>query len=163
MPTDRNRTRTLRSETWLVLALSLGASAVYAVVSLTAKLTESRPLAEQTAVLNASRAPGRPWLDLTYQLLNIAFNLVPVLLALHLLNRDPGHANRLLGLDRCRKRFDIAAGVVLAAVIGIPGLGLYAAARWIGVNATVVPAALPEVWWGIPVLALAAVHMGLLK
>src|SRR3712207_7362671 len=48
------------------------------------KLTAERPLSQQTVTMNESQSP-RPWVDLTYQLLGIAFALVPVLLAVHLL------------------------------------------------------------------------------
>ena len=119
------RRSVLRNEILLVLGVSVGVSAIYALVSLTAKLTARGTLAQQTAALNVSRAPERPWLDLTYQLVDIAVSLVPVLLAVHLLNRDPGDARATLGLDRSQPRFDAATGVGLAALIGIPGLGLY--------------------------------------
>src|SRR5690349_23487085 len=81
--------RVRRNEVLPVLGVSLGASAVYAAVSLIAKLTASKPLSQQTATLNPSQAPGRPYLDLTYQLLGIFFAVVPAVLALHLLSRDP--------------------------------------------------------------------------
>jgi len=136
---------------------------VYALVSLVAKLTAETPLSQQSARLNTSLAPGRPWLDLTYQLLRIFFGLVPVLLAWHLLNRDPGNARGLMGLDRIRWGFDLSRGAVLAAVIGLPGLGLYFAARAMGINANVVPAGLPEVWWEVPVLVLAALQSAILE
>ena len=155
--------RVRRNEVLLVLGVSLGSSAVYAAVSLLAKLTASRPLNQQTATLNPSQAPGRPWLDLTYQLLGIFFALVPALLALHLLARDPGRPAEVLGLDRRRPVFDAVAGVVLAAAIGLPGLGLYLVARQLGVNATVVPAALPHVWWAVPVLILSAAQNAVLE
>jgi membrane protease YdiL (CAAX protease family) len=157
------RSRVLRNEVLLVLGVSLGASAVYSVVSLLAKLTAERPLSQQTATLNASLAPGRPWLDLTYQLLGILFALVPVLLAVHLLNRDRDDAPGLLGLDRRRPLPDLRDGAVLAAVIGIPGLGVYFAGRALGINATIVPSALPDVWWGVPVLILSAVQNAALE
>ena len=80
----------LRDEVLLVLGVSLGASAAYSLVAFVAKLTAPTPLAQQTTALNQSQAPGRPWLDLTYQLLGIGFSVVPALLALHLLNRDGG-------------------------------------------------------------------------
>jgi membrane protease YdiL (CAAX protease family) len=150
-------------EVWLVLGLSLGASAVYAVVQLLANLTARGGLANATATLNGSQAPGRPWLDLTYQLLGIFFALVPVLLAVHLLQRDHDDARGLLGLDLRRHGFDAATGVGLAALIGIPGLGLYVLARHLGINATVVAAALPHVWWAIPVLVLSAVQNAVLE
>jgi len=155
--------RHLRGEILLVLGVSLGASAVYSLVSLVAKMTADKPLAEQTATLNPSQAPGRPWLDLTYQLLGIGFALVPVLLALHLMRREDPQARHTLGLDLRRPRFDLAAGAVLALCIGLPGLGLYALARLAKVSADVVPAALPEVWWTVPVLVLSAVQNALLE
>ena len=146
----------LRREVLLVLGVSLGASAVYSIVSLLAKLTAPAPLASQTTALNPSQAPGRPWLDLTYQLLGIFFAVVPALLAIHLLNRTGDDARRVLGVDRQRPWFDLGTGVGLAAVIGIPGLGLYVAARELGINTTVAAANLPDLWWSVPVLILAA-------
>jgi membrane protease YdiL (CAAX protease family) len=150
--------RQLTFEVWLVLALSLGASAVYAVVSLIGSLTAPGGIGHATATLNASQAPGRPWLDLTYQLLGIFFALMPVLLATYLLQREPGDARGLLGLNLSRPGFDVGFGFSLAAVIGIPGLGLYVLARHLGINATVVAAALPHVWWAVPVLVLSAIQ-----
>lgn len=158
------RFRVLRNEVLLVLGVSLGASAVYSVVSLLAKLTADRPLSQQTATLNASHSPGRPWLDLTYQLLGIFFALVPVLLAVHLLNRDHRQgAVGLLGLDLRRPLPDLRDGAVLAAVIGIPGLGVYFGGHALGITANVVPAALPDVWWAVPVLVLAAAQNAVLE
>jgi membrane protease YdiL (CAAX protease family) len=155
--------RVRRQETWLVLGVSLGSSAVYAAVSLLAKLTASKPLNEQAARLNTSQAPGRPYLDLTYQLIGIFFALVPALLALHLLSRDPGGARSTLGIDRRRPGFDALSGAALAALIGIPGLGLYLAARALNINATVIPAGLPHVWWSVPVLVLSAIQNAVLE
>jgi len=152
-----------RNEVLLVLGVSLGQSAIYALVSLIAKLTAERPLNQQAARLNTSLAPGRPWLDLTYQVLAIFFDLVPVMLAWHLLNRDPGDARGLLGVDTRRWRFDIGLGVALAAAIGIPGLGLYFAGRALGINANVVPAGLPDIWWAVPILVLAAIQNSILE
>lgn len=144
----------------LVFALSLGQSAVYAVVSLIAKLTAG-PLNQAKATLNAS-ASTRQWLDLTYQLLNIGFNLVPVALALFLVrvHRPPG---TLGGFDLRRPWPDLGLGVGLAAVIGVPGIGLYFAGRALGVTATVVPSALGEYWWTVPVLVLSAMQNAILE
>jgi membrane protease YdiL (CAAX protease family) len=162
---EPDRRRVVRAEVWLVLGVSLGASAVYAAVSLIAKLTAGKPLSQQTATLNPSQAPGRPYLDLTYQLLGIFFALVPAILALHLLARDPadGGVRGSLGLDRRRPAFDLTAGAVLAAVIGLPGIGLYLVAKALDTNATVVPAALPHVWWAVPVLILSALQNAVLE
>ena len=155
--------RTIRDEVLLVLGVSLGASAAYSIVTIISRLTAERPISQQTATLNTSRAPGRPWLDLTLQLLDVLFAIVPALLAVHLLRRDPGEPRAQLGLDRRRPGFDLAAGFGLAALIGLPGLGLYVAAKALGINATVAPANLPDVWWAVPVLILAAAQNAFLE
>ncbi|MDG4762778.1 CPBP family intramembrane metalloprotease [Solwaraspora sp. WMMD406] len=154
--------RVLRTEILLVLGVSLGQSAIYALVTITARLTADRPLSQQTATMNAS-VSARPWLDLTYQLLGIFFALVPVLLAIHLLNRDSGDARARLGLDTRRPWWDVAWGAALAAGIGLPGIGLFWAAAALGVNASLVPAALPDLWWTVPVLILAAAQNAILE
>jgi len=153
--------RRLRAEVLIVLGLSLGQSAVYAVVSLVAKLTQG-PLAQQTATLNPSRSP-RPYLDLTYQLLSIGFALLPVALALWLLSDHGRRAVRDLGLDLRSPVKDLALGAGLAAVVGIPGLGLYLAGQALGITATIVPSALNAYWWTVPVLILAALQNSLLE
>ena len=56
-----------------------GASAVYSVVSLVAKLTAPGRLSQQTSTVIGS-VTTRSLLDLTYQLLGIGFALVPALL-----------------------------------------------------------------------------------
>jgi membrane protease YdiL (CAAX protease family) len=143
-------------EVVLLLALTLGQSAVYSVLRIVERLTRAVPLSQQTSTLNASATPDRPWLDLAYQLANIGFGLVPVLLALYLLNlTDPPAAARI-GFDLRRPRFDLGAGALLAACIGIPGLGLYLTARALGLNTEVQASALTDTWWTIPVLVLSA-------
>jgi uncharacterized protein len=155
--------RTLRDEVLLVLGVSLGASGVYALLDLVRSLTAAKPLNQQTQTLIPSAAPDRPWLDLAFQLADIAFGLVPALLAVHLMRRDHDNPAVTLGLTPTRPRFDLATGAGLAALIGIPGLGLYIAARAANVNVTVVPAALPHVWWQVPVLLLAAAQNAVLE
>ena len=154
--------RLVKVEIALVLLLSLGQSAVYAIVSLTAKLTAGKPLSQQAAVLNASQSP-RPYLDLTYQLLGIFFALIPVALALYLLIRDHYDPWRGLGLTAERPGFDLGWGALLAAGIGLPGLLLVYVAKVLGLNAQIVPAALQPVWWAIPVLILSALQNAILE
>ncbi|WP_030442940.1 CPBP family intramembrane glutamic endopeptidase [Actinoplanes subtropicus] len=154
--------RLLTVEIVIVLLLSLGQSAVYAVVSLIAKLTAGKPLSQQAAVLNASQSP-RPYLDLTYQLLGIFFSLVPVALALYLLRRDQVSIGRTLGLTATKPRFDLGWGVLLAAGIGIPGLLLVYVAQLLGINAQIVPSALNPAWWTVPVLILSAIENAVLE
>jgi membrane protease YdiL (CAAX protease family) len=155
--------RTLRQETLLVLALSLGASAVSALISFVGSVTASGALADQAARLNTSRAPDRPWLDLAWQLFGIATALVPVALVAHLLLREGTGGLRSLGFDRSRPRFDLGRGAVLAAAIGGCGLALYLAAVALGFNLTVVPESLPHVWWRIPVLIASAIQNAVLE
>jgi membrane protease YdiL (CAAX protease family) len=151
LPDNGLSRQTLRNETLLVLALSLG--------------TRPGGLRDQAANLNRSLAPDRPWLDLSWQLFGIATALVPVLLVVHLLIREstvggaPSRTGpRSIGFDRLRPGFDLGWGAVVAAGIGGSGLLLYLGARAAGFNLTVVPESLPEVWWKFPVLILSAVQ-----
>jgi len=156
-------TRTvLRSEMLLVLALSLGASGVSALISFIGSVTRPGGLKDQAATLNASAAPGRPWLDLAWQLFGIATALVPVALVAHFLMRE-GEGLRTLGFDRTRPWSDLARGAVIAAVIGSSGIAFYLAARGLGFNLTVVPEALPDVWWKFPVLILSAAENAIVE
>lgn len=155
--------RQLVTETVLVLGVSLGASAIWSLLSLVNKLTQNVPLREQTTAMNSSVTPDRPWLDLTYQLVGIVLALVPVALALHLLRRDRADARHAIGFDLRRPGGDLVRGLLLAAVIGLPGLGLYAAAKALGLNTTVSAANLAEHWWTVPVLVLAAVQNAVLE
>jgi uncharacterized protein len=150
------RRRLLGSEVLLVLGVSVGASALYAALSLLRRLLAPVPLSQSEATLNSSYVPDQPWLDLAFQLAGIGLGVVPALLAVHLLTRD-GIPARAIGLDRDRPRGDLARGAVLATVVGVPGLVLYLVAYQRGISATIVPSALPDVWWRVPVLVLSAV------
>ncbi len=159
---ERAWRRRITAEVWIVLGLSLGKSGVYALVNIVARLTDDTPLAQQSATLNASRS-ARPYLDLTYQLLSIGFALVPVALALYLLSAGGRSAVRRIGLDRARPGRDLAVGVGLAALIGLPGLVLYAVGRAVGITVEVQAAALAAAWWTVPVLVLSALQNALLE
>lgn len=160
--------RDLLIETALVLGVSLGASALWSVLSLIRKLSADGSLNEQTTSMNSS-VVEHPWLDLAYQVTGIAVALVPVVLALHLLGREAGGmraAARAMGLTsggHSRAVQSLWHGFVLTAVIGVPGLALYFGARAVGLNTTVAPANLDAVWWAIPVLILAAVQNAVLE
>ncbi|MFH9733445.1 CPBP family intramembrane glutamic endopeptidase [Streptomyces sp. NPDC017260] len=159
---ERLSRRNLRDETLLVLALSLGASGVSALISFIGSVTRPGGLKDQAATLNASAAPGRPWLDLAWQLFGISTALVPVALVAHFLLRE-GRSLRTLGFDRGRPWPDLGRGAAVAAVIGSTGIAFYLAARGLGFNLTVVPEALPDVWWKYPVLILSAVQNSVLE
>jgi membrane protease YdiL (CAAX protease family) len=164
--------RRLRYEVWIVLGLSLGQSAVYSVVQLLDKMSRA-PLAEGTSTLNQSRS-SREYFDLTYQLLDIIFALVPVLLVLYFLTdqrqvragagtgtgtgAQGSSAFQKLGFNFARPGRDLLQGLGLAALIGIPSLGLYAAGRALGITTAIIPSALDAHWWTIPVLILSALR-----
>lgn len=155
--------RTLLTETALVLGVSLGASAIWSILSIIRKVTSQAPLSAQTTSMNTAVTPDRPWLDLAYQLVGIGLALVPVVLALHLLARERSHAGRRMGFDLTRPVPDLVLGLLLTALIGIPGIGLYLAARALDLNTTVAAANLTNVWWAVPVLVLAAAQNAILE
>src|SRR4051794_24155685 len=161
-PSERAYRRRITTEIWIVLGLSLGRSGLYAVVNIIDRLTAGPPLGSQSTTLNPSRSP-RPWLDLTYQLLQIGFALIPVALALYLLSANGRSAVRRIGLTFTRPLRDLGVGVALAACIGIPGLALYAGARALGLAVDVQASGLSSNWWTIPVLLFAAVQNALLE
>jgi membrane protease YdiL (CAAX protease family) len=147
--------RLQRWEIVAVFAVSLGASGLYALVSLIGSLTAKQSLSKQTATLNGTLAPGRPLLDLVLQLLNITLSLAPVLLVFYLLARA-GERPSSIGVDAKEPGRDLVRGAVLAALIGGSGLALYLIAFHIGVELNVVAENLPDIWWRFPVLILSA-------
>jgi membrane protease YdiL (CAAX protease family) len=153
--------RTLGNEVLLVLGVSLGASALYSVLDILRRLSVAKPLSQQASQLNASQAANH-WIDLAYQLVGVGLGVVPALLAVHLIGRT-GDAPGTFGFAPPRPRFDIGAGAGLALLIGVPGLGLYLAARALGINTVVQASGLPDVWWRLPVLLLAAAQNAFLE
>ena len=151
--------RRVGAEILIVLGLSLGASAVYSVVSITNKLTQPVAISQQTATLNSSLS-DRPTFDLIYQLLAVFFDLVPVALVGFLLWQSARPHLSRLGVDFTRPGRDALTGVGLALAIGIPGIGVYLAGRALGLSVNVVPTALDAYWWTVPILILSAVRAG---
>ncbi|HEV2378052.1 MAG TPA: CPBP family intramembrane glutamic endopeptidase [Streptosporangiaceae bacterium] len=145
-----------------VFAVSLGASALFALINLLGSLTAPKALGKQHAVLVGSLAPGRPLLDLALQLASILVTLAPVGLVIYLVLRG-GERPRDIGLDLSHPGTDTLRGAALAAVIGGLGLGLYVAAFHLGLNLNVVAESLPSVWWRYPVLILGACQNGILE
>jgi membrane protease YdiL (CAAX protease family) len=142
--------------------VSLGASGVYALVSYIGSLTAHQSLGSQQVIINGSRAPGRPLLDLFLQLDSIVFGAAPVLLVFYLLARND-EGSSAIGVDFSQPWRDLLRGAGLAALIGGCGLGLYILAYKSGVALNVVAESLPDVWWRIPVLLLSALQNGLLE
>jgi membrane protease YdiL (CAAX protease family) len=154
--------RLLGWEIIVVFAVSLGGSALFAVISLIGSLTARKALHQQQALLVGSMAPGRPLLDLTFQLANVLTTLAPVALVFYLLARS-GEGPSVMGLDTRHPAQDAARGAALAALIGGTGLALYLAAFHLGFSLNVVPENLPAVWWRIPVLILDGLQNGILE
>ncbi len=154
----------LWTELALVLLVSLGRSAIYSVVSIVSALTAPGPLSSQAANLNNSLAPDRPWLDLTYQLLRIAFALVPVALAGYLLVRSGTRLQEVWARGgRWASWRDLGNGAWLAAGVGSVGVVFYLATFALGTNLTVVAQSLPGEWWQVPVLVLSAAQNAVLE
>ncbi|MEV0354164.1 CPBP family intramembrane glutamic endopeptidase [Nonomuraea sp. NPDC050680] len=154
--------RLIKAEILVVFSVSLGASGLLALVRLIGALTAPEELKGQQAVLVRSLAPGRPWLDLTLQLVDIAISVAPVALVAYLLVRS-GESMRTIGVDLREPRRDLVRGALLAAAIGGSGLAFYLVVYAIGANLSVVAGQLPDVWWQIPVLLLAAAQNGVLE
>lgn len=162
VPTAVPSPRLLRWEILCVLALSLGAAAVSATISLTGALTSAESLAEQGAALVRPRAEERPWLDLSYQLYAVIFDLAPVALVVYLMHRS-GESARTVGLDVRRPGFDLGTGAALAALIGAGGLVVYVLSWRLGLTVTVTPSTLEGNWWDVPILVLQAFKNGILE
>ena len=146
----------------VVFAVSLGASSVRSLVSLIGSLTAPRALSAQHVIINGSQAPGRPWFDLSLQLVSIATGVAPALLVFYLLARN-GERPSSIGVDASQPGRDLLRGAGLAALIGGCGLGLYILAFKAGISLDIVAASLPAVWWRIPVLLLSALQDGILE
>lgn len=156
---DRGR---LWAEISIVLGLSVGASALYSIVGIVNRLTLDESLGSQTATLNRE-LDERPIFDLVYQLMGVFFALMPVALVCFLLwKTSRPHLGRL-GISFDRLGRDTSGGLLLALVIGIPGLGVYLLGRELGLTVSVVANALDSHWWTIPVLVLAAIRAGFVE
>lgn len=161
-PLSRGQRTRFVVEIAVVLSLSLGRSAIFAIVDLVAAATAPGALSGQAAVMNSSLAPQRPWLDLTLQVLGIAFALMPVVLAAYLLVISGLKVRSLWFGDGHRTR-DAIRGLGLAAGVGSVGLAFYLATHALGLDLTVVPDGLPSVWWHYPVLVLSALENAVLE
>lgn len=145
-----------------MLGLSLGASALYSIVAIINRLTREETLSQQTATLNTSLS-SRPAFDLVYQLMGVFFDLMPVALVCYLLWSVTRPHLGALGLDIRRPGRDTLHAVGLALTIGIPGLALYLVGKELDITVTVVPTALNEQWWTVPVLLLSAARAGIVE
>ena len=147
----------IRFEIGLVLLLSLGTSAVYSLLRFAEALLSPKGLGGTRTDLNPSESRAE-FFDFSYQLIGILFAVAPAILALYLLRRKSEKAFEEIGFWPISRKTDLLRGLALAAVIGVPGLALYASARALGLAAQVVPADLSGYWWTVPMLFLSAVR-----
>jgi len=147
----------IRFEIGLVLLLSLGTSALVSLLRFAEALLSPKGIGGTTTKLNPTQSRAE-FFDFSYQLIGILFAVAPAILVLYLLRRDSEKAFDEIGIWPISRTKDLLRGLALAAVIGIPGLALYASARALGLAAQVVPADLSGYWWTVPMLLLSAVR-----
>ena len=135
----------------MVLALSLLASAVFAILDLL-----SAPV---SGVFVASADQTN---EFAKQLAGFVFGLAPFFLVLHLVRRDGGGLASI-GLDRDRPRADLTRGLALFVIVAAGGIGIYLGAVALGVNRFVVPVPPLHHWWTVPALFLNAGQAALLE
>ncbi|MFT4235698.1 MAG: type II CAAX endopeptidase family protein [Microbacterium sp.] len=148
-------------EIGIVLALTLGKSAVYALLSLVRSLLAPEPLSQQSTGLNSTLSSVAVW-DVIYRVLDIFFDLALVALVVYLLWEPGRSALRRIGLEFSRLGGDLGRAALLLVVIGVPGLGLYVVGRLVGITVEVQASSGIQAYL-IPILVLSAVRAGLLE
>ena len=154
--------RSIRVELIIVFLVTLGMSGLFSLVNLVDALLAPVPLASQTVSILVPQAQAS-FLDLIKQLLTILRGFAWGTLGLYLLWRGGVSLRDRLGLDFRKPLADVGVGIALAAIIGLPGLAFYLLAVNLGINLTVAPTTLNDVWWRLPVLILAAIENGFLE
>lgn len=153
-PGDARTRRLVALEVLVVLTVTLGLSALRSGLSLVDALLQPVPLSQQQVALNAPAARA-DLVDLAQQLVRVLQLVGWGALGAYLLVRG-GIALRAVGLDARRPGRDALGAAGLAALIGVPGLGLYLVARALGVSVTIAPTTLDATWWTVPVLVASA-------
>ncbi len=151
--------RRIDLELWIIFGLSLGKSAIYSVLAFLSAITAPAGLSGSTTTINESIDP-RAWLDLSYQLAGLTFQMVPVALAFFLVGSRSWDK---FGISGHKLGKQLWFGFLIAAGIGIPGLGLYLGARALGLSAKVVATDVNQYWWTTPLLLLSALTASLLE
>lgn len=143
------------AEVVIVLALGLGMSALYSIVTIVNRATLETPIGQQTATMIPQR-DSRPVFDVLYQLLGIASDLAPVALVCFLLwSTTKPHLGRL-GIDAKHPVRDALFGLGLALPIGVAGLGIFLLGRWLEWGVAIRALDQSVQWWTIAVAILIA-------
>jgi membrane protease YdiL (CAAX protease family) len=156
-PISRGR---IRGEILLVLGVSLGSSAVLAILNLIDLSTRKQSLGHQSTAINTSLS-DRQYIDLSYQLYDILVPLVPVVLVCYILWQAARPHLARLGVDFRHPWRDVGVGLALAIVIGAGGIGVYLGGRALGITVDVSAESLGQYWWTVPVLLLSALRSAL--
>ncbi|MDN4473801.1 CPBP family intramembrane glutamic endopeptidase [Demequina zhanjiangensis] len=156
--------RRLKWEIAIVLGLSLGQSAAFAITRFVEYYVKSVDLSTTTSTLNRSTS-SVAWIDLVQQVMVIGFRLMPVLLVFYLFSERGRSAWRTLGLvgPWSRWKGDIGWTFGIAAIIGLPGIALYLGSRALGMTVNINTSGLPDEWWAATVLLLSAASVGILE
>jgi len=154
--------KTLRSELWIVLWLSIAASGLRSLLSLIDSLTRGVKLSSQSTTLITTYIADRPWLDIMFQATRIALALIPVLLVIHLLRRG-GERLSAIGLDFSDWKRDLLRGAALAAIVGGTGLVFYLIAFHLGMNVRIAAVTTKDAWWTIILLLASAAFNAILE
>jgi len=142
---DALERRRLKIELLIVFSVTLGLSGARSLLSLIDSLLRPVPLSKQQVALNAPQAAAS-LIDLLAQLLSAIELFAWGALGAYLLVRG-GIRLAAVGLDRLRPGRDALWGAGLAALIGVPGLGLYFVSWKLGFSLAVEPSILDDTWW----------------
>jgi len=158
--------RSIGIELSVVFLITLGMSGLTSLVGLIE--TQIKAAQHHVAINSYVVAVAAPkstvgYIDLAYQLLSIIRGLAWGAIGLYLLWRAGFSLTKRLGLNLRRPAWDIGLGFGLAALIGIPGLGLYLLSHYLGFSLTVSASTMSDVWWRIPVTVLIAAQNGFLE
>lgn len=147
-----------RWEIVLVLALSLGQSAVYSIIRIIDVATQG-PISSATASLNTQQSL-RPVFDALYTTEQNLFALAPAALAIFLLYSRNRSGFSRLGIDPRFPARDALTALALLVIIGVPSLGMYALGRALRITAQIVPNGMEISWWSVLLLVFAAFRNG---
>lgn len=154
MVSDPRQRRALWIELAIVGVLTFGMSALLAALSLIeAQLTGG--IGQKSIALNPSLSTIG-WIDFTRQTLSVVRLFGIAALGIYLLWRS-GIRLSTVGILRRPAPRDLSVGVGLAALIGLPGLGLVYVAHLLGLNGSLVASDEHGPWWQIPILVAIAV------
>ena len=158
--------RSIGVELSVVFLITLGMSGLTSLVSLietSIKASQAKTTLNHFAVSVAAPKSTVGLIDLVKQLLSVVQGLAWGSIGLYLLWRAGFSLSKRLGLNLRRPGWDVGLGFGLAALIGIPGLGLYLLSNHLGFSLTVQASTMTDAWWRAPVTVLIAVENGFLE